>query len=757
MNNNLNAFRTSQVERLKVLVETEKTSGVVSSIISKVKNSISEKINAHSSLKTYIIITIPIIFIIIYIAYKYNLNVRSSDVITNIYSKDRIRIKLDPLPQCYEVDITLQYKLCDYYICSSFMTPCVGNQHYDYVSADMITTVLQAGARYIQIPICEADITELAQPVIATAVYGQRVITSLNTLDLKLMLKLILSNAFKIQNKKINHPLIIHLILNTTNVYTLNTIADNISEVMSTSLVDINKYITMPIFLEKLCNLLGKIIIIATPQYIGTKLEQYIVPVNKLFNLYHFSELGTLNITPDDAFTNDYNKKLSSIQQDKSNKTFKKKYPSLNYIIDNINTVGADILNDGEILNNLTYFNKIGITIVKPQYPSDVISKNYDFTEAVYSGCQLPTMNFQINDVNMKNYIAMFIESSFRLKPSSMRFSEQEEPIKDMLAVYKTLINKDDTLNILNNFYSKYSDILIAFESYTLPNTFLTQVESDLKFSVGATRISNNGSSAPKYKLGLSQCFIPRKSKITVANNISVYLESANYPGLFITLTGATFILQGLASNTNGLVSQAFFIEKSRTEDKDHADIMISMRTTTTLPMYLAYENKNVKAYANLTQDQAQNNMSFAIHTIAFKHIIKIITLYNGSFKTMSGNIVGVLEDNIDNGTSYYVIPMNRGGGNNFNLFKDQFVLQNTVNKTYIMYDHTTLFLYDREDNGNNKCVFNINKLNGYYTLSNPNNQNLILFNTNLIKFANSNDIETNENLFKIDITYELE
>ena len=49
--------------------------------------------------------------------------------------KDKLETK--PLLQCYQQDVKYQFKLCDYYISSSYMTPCVGNQHYDYISIDI--------------------------------------------------------------------------------------------------------------------------------------------------------------------------------------------------------------------------------------------------------------------------------------------------------------------------------------------------------------------------------------------------------------------------------------------------------------------------------------------------------------------------------------------------------------------------------------------------------------------------------------------
>ena len=184
-------------------------SSLVDGIISKVKD------NEKNNLIIYLIVAIPILLYIGYLVYKYNFTSRSSNVVS-LMNYDSI-VKLEPLQQCYEIDPTQQYKLCDYYICSSYMTPCVGNLHYDYVSNDMITKVLKSGARYIQIPICESDVSNMALPVVGTAVYGQQLITSLNTLEIKSVLKTIRSNVFKFNNKPINYPLIIHLVLNTFN------------------------------------------------------------------------------------------------------------------------------------------------------------------------------------------------------------------------------------------------------------------------------------------------------------------------------------------------------------------------------------------------------------------------------------------------------------------------------------------------------------------------------------------------------------
>ena len=763
-NTNINNHYKSVVNEIKTRYGNSSISNNNSSSLNNNSNNdsninkIAVKIKNHlsSNLKYWVFIVLPVLIILLYLLYQYNLGSRSRYVISKMDYKDKLENK--PLLQCYQQDVKYQFKLCDYYISSSFMTPCVGNQHYDYISTDMIIEVLQSGARYIQIPICENDITEKALPVVATAEYGQQLITSLNVLDIAMVFKTIRNNAFKLNNTKVNYPLIIHLILNTKKQFTLDVVADNIQEIFGDVLVEQSKYKTHSVFLEKLCNLLDKIIIIATPEYLGTKMENFITPTTKLFNIYHFGELAQLNLPSDTIFENSYNKKLSMKEQTRSYNLFKEKYPSLEYVKENSDSIGETILNDKEILNNLTSFNKIGVSIVKPHKTEDVDTKNYDTTEALFMGCQFITMNFQINDAYMKNYLEIFKESSFRLKPSSMRFTEEEIPKRDYLSIYEKLLEKNE--NILNNYYYKYNNKIISFESYNNQTTYLTQIENYLKFRLGTDQEKDKFGTR-SYNIGINQCFIIRKSTIGGSEDISFYLESAAQPGLYITLNNNIFQIERLSKTKKGLVNQAFYFEKPKISDDELSENvnkgdMISIRSfSNDKVLYLANENKNVKAYSDAPQLQARNNMTFFVKSINYEMVIKIITLYDGSLKTINGNLIGVLENNTSDGTSYVVIPTSQNK-DSFNIFKDQFMLKNKKKGTYVIFDVNTGFLYDRNLEPNTLGVFNIIADKGYYTISNVNNEQLILFNRNLVKFTNKKNIISNENMFKLDISYDL-
>ncbi len=715
------------------------------------------KNNLSSNLKTYLVVAIPIIVIIIYIGFKYNFNARNiSSIVEMSYPT---QIKVSNLQTCSSIDISMQFKLCDYYISSSYMTPCLGNQHYDYVSIDMITQVLQSGARYIQIPICESDVGPNAIPVVGTTQYGQRMITSLNTLNAQQVLNVIQSNAFIINKAKINYPLIIHLVLNTNNPYTLSVLADYIRLTLSDKLCNVSKFQKYPIALEKLCDLLGQIILIATPEYAGTKLEPYIVPISSLYESYYYGELSEQTLPSDSAFTTAYNNRLSTKQQTRSNAIFKTKYPSLDYVINNSNTIGATILKDKDILNNLTNFNKVGLTLIKPHQSPDVQSANYDPTEAVYNGCQFISMNFQINDEHMKNYIKIFQSGSFVLKPASMRFTEAETPSVDLQQVYRAISPTDS--RVINKLYYEYNNLLIALESYSAPDNYLTQTESNLRFNTGSV-ITRDQFDNKTYSIGINQCFLIKKSTVSMGTaDMPMFLTSPTYNNYLITQNGNSFDLQEQKNKKTDLYQQSFVFESSSINDSDDQELYLMRTITLQNPVYLANQNRLPTTYAYNPAIEAQNNMSFIIHIVPFNIQLKLITLYDGSMKSMPGGIVGILENNINNGTGYILEPaftQAQSGGMNFNYVKDQFYMRNSnttgSGASYLSYDSDTGFIYDKAGKPGSKGIFNLKFNNGFFSLINSASQELILYQNNLLKFVKPNAITSNENLFKIAISY---
>ena len=164
----------------------------------------------------------------------------NTDVSSIIFAKNFNKIRSLPfdrdetqhfknMPFCTDIiDPLEQYLLVDYYIASSFNTPLIGNQKNDYLSLQMLSKVIDAGARYIELEICKSDISDGAPPVVAM---GDKVgdwIISANSLNVQQVFNMIARKAFNFTSGKINYPLIIYLKINTNDTITLNSLASAI-------------------------------------------------------------------------------------------------------------------------------------------------------------------------------------------------------------------------------------------------------------------------------------------------------------------------------------------------------------------------------------------------------------------------------------------------------------------------------------------------------------------------------------------------
>lgn len=742
----------------------------MNSITSKsldIKNTINKTLTDNPNLKIYTIIVTPIIIFLIYLLYKYSFTTRNNKIVKSISYSSQLQLK--QLPSCIDIDPKFRYKLCDYYISSSYMTPCIANQHYDYVSIDMIQKVLNSGARYIQIPICSESPDYQANPVVATAVYGTQVITSFNTLNITDVLKTIKSYAFYVDsnintsdNTDINYPLIIHFILNTTNIYTLNLLSSAIKNVMLDVLVPNSKYKEFPIFLEQVCSLLNKIIIIATPEYKNSNLKDIVIPTDNLFQMMYYNDVNSFSIsntTPNTTSLNQrqhtYNNLLSENAQRKNNKIFNSKYPSLQYIIDNANTIGSTILQDVDILNNLASFNKVGISIITPLNPSDVLSTNFDPSNAFMHGCQFVTMNFQINDDNMSSYINIFKESSFRLKPDSLRFSEIEKSIQNLKYVYSAV--QPINYQLHNNFISRYLNKFISIESYKLPNSYITASENLLAFrspnQITIPQITSTLlSTSPVNSIDINQCFRVNRSSLS-GNDICVNLESAIYPGQYITINNDSVILQPLSSTSSTLRLQSFYACMPKTNDTDIEKTLVSFRNIdNTNPVWLCFRSKSLVALSDNNSQDSQNSMTFMVNNIPFNYLIKILTVNGGSVMSTSG-VVGILANNNQSSTSYIIKPINNTS------FEDirnniQVNIQNHDTKTFWNYKNNVLM--DDIMTPNTNSIFILKPSQNFYTISNTQGQLLTVVNNINLQFITPNDsINQFNTLFKIELSYE--
>ena len=97
-----------------------------------------------------VIFAILIVLLIVLVVILYRRSFRMLNKVTLETVNYHTKLDLAPLPACSEIPAHLRHRLCDYYIAASYNTPAIGNQHFDYVSTDMISKALLNGARYIQ-------------------------------------------------------------------------------------------------------------------------------------------------------------------------------------------------------------------------------------------------------------------------------------------------------------------------------------------------------------------------------------------------------------------------------------------------------------------------------------------------------------------------------------------------------------------------------------------------------------------------------
>ena len=180
-----------------------------------------------SSISIFVILLITCLFAL----FEYTFNKQNLNKIKSLpFDRDETK-HFENMPYCIDITDPLeQYLLVDYYIASSFNTPLIGNQKNDYLSLQMLSKVLDAGARYIELEICKSDISDGAPPVVAM---GDKVgdwIISANSLNAKQVFNMVSRKAFSFTSGKVNYPLIIYLKINTKDTVTLNSLSSIIKD-----------------------------------------------------------------------------------------------------------------------------------------------------------------------------------------------------------------------------------------------------------------------------------------------------------------------------------------------------------------------------------------------------------------------------------------------------------------------------------------------------------------------------------------------
>ena len=603
----------------------------------------------QDEIKYYLAFIVPLFLILLFLLYRNTFFYRSKNLdIVKEHQKD---IQMKRLDTCYELENDYQYKLCDYYIASSFQTPCLGNLHYDYVGIEPIIETIKAGARYIELPICQADITLESEPVVATAELGKKVITSLNNLPLDDVFNKIKEYAFKRNDATYNnYPLFIHLKIHTDNTFTLNLIAEKISEIFEDKFLNPKPYYQLPISLERLCNLVNKIVFFGTGKYFHSKLKDIIVPTGELFQKLSYQELGKYNVRPDDFLTKEYGNLLSSKIQERNHQHFIDHYQEIqdrvvseeeNYDLE------AGFKNDSKVVRQLNSFNKFGITVVYPNQSSDVIPTNYDFMESFSYGCQFVCMNYIKDDDFIKEYVELFKESSFRLKPARLRYEKIEITMPDMNQdlTNQKILESAALDNLNNNFLNKYLNKMITISPLAIPNNYLTTIESNLLFE---TKVDES-------KIDINNCFVVKKGES--GNGISqIYLFSPVNNTVVTINENNVFVLEKYDKVMTR--QQHLYPINPVNLSNDPNDVSFQLINPKT-SLRLTFNNKTLRGVPKSVEPSVQNNSSFRVKEVNNSVIIRFITVDKRVLKSYpTGNVV-LLNDKMSKASQYIVKPIN--------------------------------------------------------------------------------------------------
>jgi len=532
--------------------------------------------------KFMLFILVIFVLILLYLFYEYSFARRNFNKISKIQYIEKI--KLEPLKPCYKIEDPLEeYILADYYIASSYKSALIGNQKYDYLSLDMIQKVLESGARYIELEICKGDVSIGALPVIASGDSNGDWISSINSLDSTEVFNTIAGNAFSNKEGRINYPLFIYLYLNTDDTETLNVLAQNIKTYLGKYLLNPKNYYKYPISLEKICRLLNKIVFFSSTGYEKSQLRDIVIPTGEFLNRIIYKDIELFGVNP--KHNKKYNKILSRHEQELTKKRFMSKYPTFKDITYDINIL-EDLKNDDVIKDVLSYYNKIGMTVVVPHDEEEIFTLNYDPTYAFNYGCQFIALNYQNADNYMNKYIHIFSKSSFVLKPEGLRFHRNRKELPDMMSLY-SVEEIPKPIPILSEFRTKFLNKMIVIESHINVGTYLTTRGENLLFTKNIRNDSiQEEDSNSKYNI--EQCFIVKLSKNLSSGG--VMFASAKNPTLYIVRQNKYYYLKFIGKDVS-LINQATFIPIiPKCNDKDY----VSFKTMNKTDNYLGNSNGNL-------------------------------------------------------------------------------------------------------------------------------------------------------------------
>jgi hypothetical protein len=284
--------------------------------------------------------------------------------------------------QNYQRITSLEYKtfgsvkLGNMSIASAYNAAHSGYQMYDYTSEDIVLSVLQSGARYLEFNVFNSEFGNNAYPVVSMGYKKGEWKMMVYDTPLETIFKIIADNAFTIRDgvNGVNNPddpIFIGLNLNTnSNLSCLNLISFLMLKYFKGRFLPSNYTYQNESDMSKitLIELMGKIVFFASDGYQGSGLEEFI----------------------NGCWDNVENDPTHNIQRIHYSALIDKNFDE----------------------KKMRDFNKTGLTIVVPHEEGDFLNTNYDTSKAFDVGCHFIAMEFQYINSYMDFYITKFKDKS---------------------------------------------------------------------------------------------------------------------------------------------------------------------------------------------------------------------------------------------------------------------------------------------------------------------------------------------------------
>lgn len=304
------------------------------------------------------------------------------------------------------------FKLCDFFINSSYNSSFIGDLQYDYLDVNMIKNILLGGVRCLEFTIMASDLSEVSYPIVSNGIDEGQWTLNLNYLVFDEVCYTIQKYAFQNYidiNGKLSvnkYPLFINLNMKTNDKRIINLVYGTLDKYFGKQLVETGVNNNDDLANTPISKLFGKVIIISQDTMPNTKMENL---VHKIKSMHH-----------------------------------------------------TDILTE-TISDTLTDYNKHNLSLIYPNKPEDVTAKNFDILPAVSYGCQFISLNYQVKDSNLKKYQAMFDKRPIALKKSNLR--DDANVIKSK-TIESSDIDKQQPNNIMG-LYELYRLSGVSFQAKT--------------------------------------------------------------------------------------------------------------------------------------------------------------------------------------------------------------------------------------------------------------------------------------------------